>query len=39
MVKDERGKPIRIEGVIRDISERKKKEDDLHKKAKKKPES
>jgi PAS domain S-box-containing protein len=35
MVKDEKGKPIRIEGVIRDISDRKKKEDDLQKKAKK----
>ncbi len=38
MVKDEKGKPVRIEGVIRDISERKKKEDDLQKKAKKKSE-
>jgi PAS domain S-box-containing protein len=36
MVKDEKGKPVRIEGVIRDISDRKKKEDDLQKKAKKK---
>ena len=35
MVKDEKGKPVRIEGVIRDISERKKKEEDLQKKAKK----
>jgi len=35
MVKDEKGKPVRIEGVIRDISDRKKKEDDLLKKAKK----
>ncbi len=35
MVKDEKGKPVRIEGVIRDISERKKKEDDLQKKVKK----
>lgn len=35
MVKDEKGKPVRIEGVIRDISDRKKKEDDLQKKAKK----
>jgi len=35
MVKDEKGKPVRIEGVIRDISERKKKEDDQQKKAKK----
>ncbi len=35
MVKDEKGTPIRIEGVIRDISERKKKEDDLQKKVKK----
>ncbi|MDV5165819.1 MAG: cache domain-containing protein [Candidatus Scalindua sp.] len=38
MVKDEKGKPVRIEGVIRDISDRKKKEDDLQKKAKKKSE-
>ena len=38
MVKDEKGKPIRIEGVIRDISDRKKKEDDLQKKSKKKSE-
>jgi len=36
MVKDEKGKPVRIEGVIRDISDRKKKEDDMQKKAKKK---
>jgi len=36
MVKDEKGKPVRIEGVIRDISDRKKKEDDLQKKARKK---
>ncbi len=35
MVKDEKGKPVRIEGVIRDISDRKKKEDDLQKRAKK----
>ena len=35
MVKDEKGKPVRIEGVIRDISDRKKKEDDQQKKAKK----
>ena len=35
MVKDEKGKPVRIEGVIRDISERKKKEDDIQKKVKK----
>ena len=35
MVRDEKGKPVRIEGVIRDISERKKKEDDMKKKAKK----
>jgi len=35
MVKDEKGKPVRIEGVIRDISDRKKKEDDLQRKAKK----
>ncbi len=35
MVKDAGGNPIRIEGVIRDISARKKKEDDLQKKAKK----
>ena len=38
MVKDEKGKPVRIEGVIRDISERKKKEDDMQKKTKKKSE-
>jgi PAS domain S-box-containing protein len=38
IVKDEKGKPIRIEGVIRDISDRKKKEDDLQKKAKKRSE-
>jgi PAS domain S-box-containing protein len=38
MVKDEKGKPVRIEGVIRDISDRKKKEDDLQKKAKRKSE-
>ncbi len=38
MVKDEKGKPVRIEGVIRDISERKKKDDDMQKKAKKKSE-
>ena len=36
MVKDEKGKPVRIEGVIRDISDRKKKEDDLQKKVRKK---
>ncbi len=35
MVKDANNKPVRIEGVIRDISARKKKEDDLQKKAKK----
>ncbi|MFV1977437.1 MAG: cache domain-containing protein [Candidatus Scalindua sp.] len=35
MVKDDKGKPVRIEGVIRDISDRKKKEDDLQKKARK----
>jgi PAS domain S-box-containing protein len=35
MVRDEKGKPVRIEGVIRDISERKEKEDNLQKKAKK----
>ena len=35
MVKDEKGNPVRIEGVIRDISDRKKKEDDQQKKAKK----
>jgi PAS domain S-box-containing protein len=35
MVKDEKGKSIRIEGVIRDISDRKKKEDDLQKKSRK----
>ncbi|MBT6052748.1 MAG: MEKHLA domain-containing protein [Candidatus Scalindua sp.] len=35
MVKDDKGKPVRIEGVIRDISDRKKKEDDLQKRAKK----
>ncbi len=35
MVKDANNKPVRIEGVIRDISDRKKKEDDLQKKAKK----
>jgi PAS domain S-box-containing protein len=35
MVKDDKGKPVRIEGVIRDISDRKKKEDDLQKKTRK----
>jgi PAS domain S-box-containing protein len=35
MVKDADGNPVRIEGVIRDISDRKKKEDDLQKKVKK----
>ncbi len=35
MVKDEKGKSVRIEGVIRDISDRKKKEDDLQKKSRK----
>ncbi len=35
MVRDAEGNPVRIEGVIRDISERKKKEDDMKKKAKK----
>jgi len=35
MVRDAEGNPVRIEGVIRDISERKKKEDNLQKKAKK----
>ncbi len=35
MVKDEKGKPVRIEGVIRDISVRKKKEDDQQKRSRK----
>ncbi len=35
MVKDEKGKPVRIEGVIRDISDRKKKEDEMQKKSRK----
>jgi PAS domain S-box-containing protein len=35
MVKDEKGMSVRIEGVIRDISDRKKKEDELQKKTKK----
>ncbi|GAX61324.1 hypothetical protein SCALIN_C22_0033 [Candidatus Scalindua japonica] len=36
LVKDEKGKPVRIEGVIRDISDRKKKEDDLQNESQKK---
>ena len=35
MVRDAEGNPVRIEGVIRDISDRKKKEDELQKKTKK----
>ncbi len=30
MVKDEKGEPARIEGIIRDITERKRQEDELH---------
>ncbi|KHE90576.1 MAG: HAMP domain-containing protein [Candidatus Scalindua rubra] len=35
IVRDEKGKPVRMEGVIRDISDRKKMEDEMQKKSRK----